>query len=324
VPAVPAALALALALAGGPAAADQSSAQAEALFRQGKELMAANKLAEACDAFESSQKLEASPSTLLNLGNCRERNGQLATAWGLFVEVERQLREATDPRSQGFLKVAAERAARLEPRLSRLSIRVAVDRRPAGLEVRRDSTAVDPGAWDRPLPIDGGTYSITARAPGHAPWSASITIAPEGDRRTVEVPALAEVAEAPGPGPAPVAAGSTRRSRAAPAAIGAGALVLGGAALGFHLWGNRTYDRSLESTDEDERISLWHSANTRRYLAISAGAAAAGCAGVAVWLWLRSPPGRSRRGEASAGRAAAVAPAIAADHVGIVIRGALR
>lgn len=36
------------------------------------------------------------PSTLLNLASCRERNGQLATAWGLFLDAERATREATD------------------------------------------------------------------------------------------------------------------------------------------------------------------------------------------------------------------------------------
>ena len=55
----------------------QSAAQAEALFRQGKEQMAAGKYAEACAAFEASQKAEAATSTLLNLANCREKNGEL-------------------------------------------------------------------------------------------------------------------------------------------------------------------------------------------------------------------------------------------------------
>ena len=35
-------------------------------------------------------------ATLLNHASCREKNEQLATAWGLFLEAERQTRAATD------------------------------------------------------------------------------------------------------------------------------------------------------------------------------------------------------------------------------------
>src|ERR1043165_7438851 len=70
----------------------QSKAQAEVLFRRGVELMDAGKVDEACDAFEDSQKLDPVTSTLLNLAACREKRGQLATAWGLFLEAERETR----------------------------------------------------------------------------------------------------------------------------------------------------------------------------------------------------------------------------------------
>jgi hypothetical protein len=72
-----------------------------------------------------------------------------------------------------------------------------------------------------------------------------------------------------------------------PLAVGGGALVLGGAALGFHLWGNSTYDSAKKTTDPTERNSLYDSANTRRYIAEGLGVAAVGCAGVAVYLYIR-------------------------------------
>src|ERR1043165_2477273 len=87
---------LAIALSAGVASADSSSAQAEVLFRKGKELLAAGKTAEACDAFDASEKLGPAVSTVLNQAACREKNGQIATAWGLFVEAERQTRGASD------------------------------------------------------------------------------------------------------------------------------------------------------------------------------------------------------------------------------------
>ena len=57
-------------------AAAEDAAQAEKMFTDAKALLAAGKLAEACDAFAASQKLESSPSTLMNLGDCRQKNGQ--------------------------------------------------------------------------------------------------------------------------------------------------------------------------------------------------------------------------------------------------------
>src|SRR5215207_2480988 len=93
--------------------ADADVAKAEALFRQGRELMAAGKLGEACAAFDASQRLEAATTTLFNQADCREKNGQLATAWGLFVEAERKTRGARDATGVKLHKVAADRAAKL-------------------------------------------------------------------------------------------------------------------------------------------------------------------------------------------------------------------
>ena len=194
-----------LVAAGSSAHAQSSSAQAEALFRQGRELMAKGQLAEACAAFDASQKLEPTIATLLNQASCREKNGQLATAWGLFVDAERQTRAATDEAGRQMHRSAKNRVARLEPRLSTLTITVLPENRVGGLEILRDSELIDPGAWNRALPIDGGTYTITARAPGNAAWSSTVTIAAERDARTIETPKLkaakldSEMASQPGP-----------------------------------------------------------------------------------------------------------------------------
>ena len=181
--------ALVLALGHG-ARAQPTGAQAEALFRQGKELMASGKIAEACAAFDMSQKLDPTVTTLLNQANCREKNGQLATAWGLFLEAARQTSVASDAVGQRMHAVAADRAAKLEPRLSTLRIDVPRDSQIGGLEVLRDRDVLDPVTWNKALPSDGGTYQISARAPGNAEWSSTVVVAPERDARTIEIPRL--------------------------------------------------------------------------------------------------------------------------------------
>ncbi|HTR53871.1 MAG TPA: hypothetical protein VMJ10_24420 [Kofleriaceae bacterium] len=180
---------LALALA-APSARAQSAAEAEVLFRNGKRLLKQGKVVEACSAFDASQKLEPTVSTLLNQANCRERNEQLATAWGLFLDAERETRSATDDAGRQLHQVAVDHADKLEARLSTLELRVGKTSRAEGLELRRDDAVIDPAAWNQALPIDGGTYKITARAPGMPVWSTTITVANEKDAKVVEIPSL--------------------------------------------------------------------------------------------------------------------------------------
>jgi hypothetical protein len=306
-----------------PAHAQSSGAQAETLFRQGKDLMARGQIAEACAAFDASQKLDPTISTLLNQAACREKNQQFATAWGLFLEAERQTRNATDSANQQLHQVAATKAAKLEPRLSTLTITVPGGNRVAGLEILRGDDPVDAGAWNRALPVDGGTYRITARAPGNAEWSSTIAVGNEHDVKTIEIPKLKSAAleqlpvamDAQAEDRAP--AGGHRRSRVVPLALGGAAVVLAGGALGFELSARSTYNSSKAEVDNDKQASLWHSANTRRYVAGGLGVASLAAAGVAVWLALRpgaeTPDGRTARVE--------LAPLVAREAAGLVVVG---
>ncbi|HMG55140.1 MAG TPA: hypothetical protein VK601_16705 [Kofleriaceae bacterium] len=321
-----AAFALALALGTGTAHAQPSGAQAETLFRQGKDLMAKGKIAEACAAFDASQKLDPTIATLLNQAACREKNDQLATAWGLFLEAERQTRAASDAATQQLHQVAAGKAAKLESRLSTLTITVPAESRVGGLQILRGSEPVDAGAWNKALPVDGGSYKITASAPGNAAWSSTIAIATEHDAKTIEIPKLKAAALGParvstGPG-APAPAPAEPRSRLIPLVVGGAAVALAAGALGFELSARSTNsDIAAEKTNNDRRISLWHSANTKRFVAEGLGIASVACAGVAVWLYLRSS-GEQQPSQATAraGRVH-VAPLVASDGAGLLVFG---
>jgi hypothetical protein len=61
---------------------------ADILFREGRTLLQAGQVAEACARFSESQKLEPSAGTLLNLGECYERAGRLVSAYEAFHEAE--------------------------------------------------------------------------------------------------------------------------------------------------------------------------------------------------------------------------------------------
>jgi hypothetical protein len=62
------------------ALAQPAGTQAEVLLRHGRDLLAAKKVAQACSAFEDSQKLVPVVTTLLELAGCLDRLGQLAVA----------------------------------------------------------------------------------------------------------------------------------------------------------------------------------------------------------------------------------------------------
>jgi tetratricopeptide (TPR) repeat protein len=97
-------------------------------------------------------------------------------------------------------------------------------------------------------------------------------------------------------------------------AAGSGTLVLGGAAMAFSIWGDRTYDRAKESTVQSDRDNLESSANSRRYVAQGLGIAALGCAGGAVYLYFRSS---GRKSDAPS----ALTPVVSPQLVGLAVTG---
>jgi len=279
------------------ASAQSAGAQAETLFRQGRQLLEAGKTTEACSAFAESQRLEPAVTTLINLAACREKNGQIATAWGLFLDVERQTRDSAKATDHQMHGVAVDHAKKLEPRVSKLTINVTQANAVDGLEVSRGTDRIDAVMWNRALPIDGGTYTIVAKAPGSSAWSTQITIGNEGDTKSVDVPALAplprDVTPAkpaptnPTPETPPPPTTQAHASRTPAIITGAASVVLLGAAVGFELWGESKYNDAKATAVQSQRDSLESAANTRRYAAEGFAVAGLVGAGVTTWLLLR-------------------------------------
>jgi hypothetical protein len=289
-----------------PARAQPAGSKADELYNEGRALVAANKLAEACAAFEQSQKLEPAATTLIALATCRERLDQLATAWELFLDVERQTRSTTDARTSQLHQIALDRAAQLEPRVPKLTIHVPAESQIEGLEILRDQETIPAEKWNRALPVDGGTYTLTARAPRVHDWSTRVTLASASDSKTIDIPDLRSMkqttAEPPKIPKPPPSEAPRRRGVVLPIALGAGGVALLGGALGFSLWGDSTYaDAKAEMTDQERRDSLYDSANHKRYAAEGLAIVGVGCAGAAAWLYLRQRGARTETTLAQAG-----------------------
>lgn len=209
---------------GTVAQADDSIA-AEALFREGRELMKGGRAEEACPKFQASMAAEPSVGALLNLARCHTLTGRVASAWAEYNEAAAMAHRAGQPdREKGALAMAAQ----LERRLPRVTVKVVAEA--AGLEVLRDGEPMVSGALGATLPIDPGTHVFEARAPGKQAWRTELTLA-EGETKTVTVPPLEPAATPAGPEPDEPAAddplGSMTIAGIVVASVGAAALGVG-------------------------------------------------------------------------------------------------
>lgn len=173
------------------------SAEAEQLFSDGMALIKQGKLAQACAAFAASNRIEPRAGTLIQLGDCLERNRQLASAWSAYKDA---VGRAKDPRKRAY---AAGKVAALEPRLSYVTVQVIDDNRSDGLVITRDGKSFDAALWNRALPLDGGSYRIAARAPGRIDWETTVQVPFDNGKLTVAVPKLKELPVAVRPPPPP-------------------------------------------------------------------------------------------------------------------------
>jgi hypothetical protein len=209
------ALALGAALAGAtPRAAAQSSPQDQAtartLFNEARQLMKDGRYLEACPKLESASVLYVGPGLLLNLGDCYEHLGRTASAWTAFGESVTAAERAGRPED---IDEAHRRQSAVEAKLSRLVVRVQRDAR--GLVVRRDGADLARALWGEAVPLDPGEHTVTAEAPGLAPWKGSASVLEAGKTVVITVPPLS-----PAPSASPVD-GAQARSGAGADADGA-------------------------------------------------------------------------------------------------------
>lgn len=273
------------------AALAADSAAAEALFVDAKKLLAEGHLVEACAKFEESLHMEEGIGTLYNLADCHERIGKTASAWGEFTSA------AAMARAQGQAareQAAHQRAAALEPRLSKIVVRVSAPR--PDLLVKRDETVVGPGQYGTPIPIDPGEHTISATAPRKKPWSAKIQVAGTTPS-TIDVPSLEDAPEAPvAAGAQPSSEGRTQRiAGVTVASVGVVGLIVGavfGAISMSHKSEAEPYCNGNDCTDQ-QGVDAKHSAvvtgNISTVSFVVGGLLVAG-GGV---LWFTAPKARS-------------------------------
>lgn len=324
-------------------------AAAEALFTEGRELMEKKQYAEACAKFQKSSDIAPAVGTLLNLGECYEKVGKMASAWSRYKAAENLAVKTKDKRSKG----AAERARAIEKKVSRLTVNVAEAANVEGLKITSDDVELKPALWGTAAPIDAGAHVIRATAPGKADWKTGVQIA-EGAASTVNVPGLASVKEggAPSAPAAPPPSTSQGAKTEAPPAAGAPAqtpkdqgkglgpqktwalVAMGVSVVGFGagtflaLGAKSKYDDAKKSCTngtsgcDAEAASMSQDARSQGNLAtVAFGVGIAGAATGAV-LWLTAPKKNPATG-AQASRKVALIPSLGVSDAGILLSAEL-
>ena len=289
---------LGVATSAAPGRADDSAA-AQALFDQAKALMSAHKFVDACPKLEESQRLDPAMGTLLNLADCYEKEGKLATAWSKFLELAAKAKAAGQAERA---RIGHDRAAALAPRLSHLVIAVAgADTTPA-LEVKRDGTVVGRAEWETPIPADSGSHTVVASAPGRLPWSTTVDVGDHATTATVTIPEL------PLPPTHPDESTHSGLGTGRVLALVAGGVGVVGVGLGTY-FGLQSISKHNEAHNvcpnsqcaDQNGVNLWNDASSAGNIStIAFIAGGVGLAGAAV-LWFTAKPAETNAPSAQVG-----------------------
>ncbi len=274
---------------------------ADKLYAAAKAAMDRGDLKAACPEFAQSQQLDPAAGTLLNLGECEERSGKLATALGHF-----EAGRAALPTGDYRIAFADQKIAHLTRRVPRLAVNW---RGSAEARVERDGIDVAPATFGIALPVEPGEHQVVATLNGQIVARASVTVQ-EGQVKSAELE--------PGGAAEPVHAGSPQRTVGL-FVLGAGGLSFGvGVVLG--VVAKLTYDSASSAANcpsgtascNPTGVSEGQSAHSQAAVATGAIAVGAGLAVGGLAVYLLAPKGAP----------VSVAPTVGANGGGLSLRGA--
>jgi len=151
-----------------------------ARFDEGRALVKAGRPAEAVPKFIASLAAEPSAVAALNLADCYERIGKLASARDRFKQAEQLSSTAGDTLRASE---ARKRAEVLESRLSTITLLPP----PAGVQASAwvDGTPLPSDGWGKPRAFDPGPHEVVLQTPDGKRQTKVVTLAEEGTKATV-------------------------------------------------------------------------------------------------------------------------------------------
>lgn len=327
-----------LAFAQANIVSQQDKTAADALFDAGRSEMQQGNYEAACPKFVDSHRLDPGVGTLLNLALCYKQWGKTASARSSYREAAALARQQGQ---KGREELARKEAAALEGDLTKLVIEVPPETKDIeGLTVHRDGEAVPQTMWGVPVPVDPGTYTVKATAPGYATVDAEVEAQGKGQTVALKVPPMAKAASGEGEGGdsagQPLSADTTSDVANARSGPGPWPWVIGGAGLAvagvgtlFAFQAKSQYDESMRlcpgfpsgpcsAQEVDRQSELKNATRTSATIAyVGWGVGGAALAGAAAWLLLAPKP--SDQGEGA--RDVSVVPTFSPGSLGVVASG---
>ncbi|HEX8790172.1 MAG TPA: PEGA domain-containing protein [Polyangiaceae bacterium] len=315
---------------------DSTRAQADALFREGQQLLTAGQVAAACGKLEQSEQLDPKIGRLLNVAYCHEKQGRIATAWHEYDQAAAMAVQAHQAEREKF---ARKHAAELAKKLAFL--RLDVGSLPDGAQVSIDDKPLAHDQWPVPFAVDPGDHTITVAAPGYKTHMQSVTIAGTGETRVAvgalekeeAPPAPATPAPEPAPAPAPVAQPEPQPAAAVAEEPppshgssrtlgwivgGAGVVALGvGAGFGFDALSLKSQADGHCPNRQCDATGLSDISSAKTAATVSTIGLAVGVVGVGVGAFFLLRPSSS-----PSAASAAVTPFVGADRAGVALQGA--
>jgi serine/threonine-protein kinase len=236
------------------------------------------------------------------------------------------------------VKRARKKASDLEPKLATLTIVVPAATERADLVVKRDGEVVGKPEYGVPIPVDAASHVVEASAPGRKSWRADVSVKADGDKASIEVPALAEdtsaapppatsatapppptaTATAPPPPSTPPSSGGTQRTIGI--IVGAAGLVGVGVGSFFGLNAmSKNNDAKTHCTADvacdPQGVSLTDDAKNAARISTIAFVAGGVFVAAGAVLWITAPKASPATG------GVLVAPMVGAREGGIAVRG---
>jgi len=291
--------------AADPSAADLIAARA--LFARAEADERAGRWAEALVKIRRASTVKMTPGLRFHIALCEEKTGRLVAAADDYAAAQTAAQVANN---REVLELVVEPIAQLKLRTPTITVSLPTPLAgdPPQAEVTLDGATLSRAALGAPVPVDVGSHTIQARAPGHTPYAMTLTVI-ERQAAVVEVqllplPAAAATVPAPPPldAPAPprdVPGPPVRSSRTLAAVATAGAVALVGGGLGAYAAAGS--DAAYwQGACKNQGPGCGNAAPVRAWDAVALGAwiAGAGAGVVAVVLWSRPATGSAEAAHA--------------------------
>lgn len=211
-------------------ASEAEIAAARQLFKEGKDLEAEDRWAEALERFEKVAAVKMTPQVRFHIALSQENLGRLVAAINGFELAADEARRAGKG-AEDVAENAPKRAAALRARVAKLEVHVTGTILQS--KVLLDGQAIPKALYGSAIPVDPGAHKIEVDTDGTITFRKDVTLE-EGQNQpiAIEVHDVEKVDEPPPPPPPPPPPADEGLGRLpAYAAAGVGVLALGGAGV---------------------------------------------------------------------------------------------